>query len=301
MKTDEMNLNLLKTFYNVAREKSITKTAEKYYTSQPSISRAIKQLENIYNSQLFYRSLNGVELTEKGLILYESVSNIFEILNSTEIKIGESDNLKRGRLYIGVPSQIGILKLFDEIAKFHKIYPTIDILIVSKSTSQLINLLNQHEIDFIIDTAPINTSLKNLTIKKIQEYKNCFFVSNQFAIPSIKKITNLNELENFPIILPVPDTANRKMLNELLHTKNISLKNILNIHTSEMIIGAVKKGAGIGYVIEDLIKDDVKRGELMVLPIKDNLPLTEICLAYENNNLSKISRFFIETYLNIDL
>ena len=66
MKLNEVNLNLLKTFYNVAKEGNITKTAEKYFTSQPAISRAIKQLEEVYNAQLFYRAINGVELTEKG-------------------------------------------------------------------------------------------------------------------------------------------------------------------------------------------------------------------------------------------
>ena len=78
---DDLNLNLLKTFYNVAKEGSITKTAEKYFTSQPAISRSIKQLEEIFNTRLFYRSLQGVKLTEKGTILYSCVEKIFENIN----------------------------------------------------------------------------------------------------------------------------------------------------------------------------------------------------------------------------
>ena len=61
-----INLNLYKTFYDVARYGSFSKAAEFTYTTQPAISKSIKKLENDLETELFYRKSNGIELTEKG-------------------------------------------------------------------------------------------------------------------------------------------------------------------------------------------------------------------------------------------
>ena len=297
MKID--NLNFLKTFYYVALEGNMTKMAEKYYTSQPSVSRAIKQLEDEYGVTLFYRNLNGVTLTEKGKILFKNVEQIFNILNLAETEMAATDDFEKGKLYIGVPSQIGGLQLFSEISKFHKSYPKIEIQIVSKTTTQLLNLLEKHELDFIIDTAPIKNTTKNIVIKSLCEYQNCFFVSNQFANQKLKNINSLKELENLPIILPIMNTANRDALNNVFQTYDLHLENVLNIHTSEMIISAVKKGVGIGYTLKDLILDDEKNGDIFVLNIKEPLPTTEVCLVYDQTHLSKIPHFFLTNYLKV--
>lgn len=65
-----INLNLYRVFYYVAKEKSITKAAKKLYISQPAISKSLKRLEEELNVDLFYRNLNGVELTEVGKVFY---------------------------------------------------------------------------------------------------------------------------------------------------------------------------------------------------------------------------------------
>lgn len=65
-----INLNLYRVFYYVAKEKSITKAAKKLYISQPAISKSLKRLEEELSIELFYRNLNGVELTEAGKVLY---------------------------------------------------------------------------------------------------------------------------------------------------------------------------------------------------------------------------------------
>ena len=299
MKLNEVNLNLLKTFYNVAKEGNITKTAEKYFTSQPAISRAIKQLEEVYNAQLFYRAINGVELTEKGKVLFSAVEKIFETINQTENDIKQLDSIDIGSITIGVPSQIGAVYLFEAISKFHKLYPNIEITIVSKTTTELLNQLKKHELNFVIDTAPVRVTEKNIEVKPIKEFENCFFVNNKFPLSKIEKISNLTNLQEYPIILPIPNTANRRALDEVLKSNKVTLNNIINIHTSEMIISAVKKDAGIGYVMKDLILDDLKNGELLEIKVKQELPKIEICLVYENGNLTNLSKYFLTKFLEI--
>ncbi|WP_299017302.1 LysR family transcriptional regulator [uncultured Photobacterium sp.] len=65
-----MDLRLLRFFVAVYEEKNITLAAERCFVSQPSISNAIKQLEEELNTKLFIRHKKGVDLTDEAHYLY---------------------------------------------------------------------------------------------------------------------------------------------------------------------------------------------------------------------------------------
>ena len=299
--SNDINLNLYKTFYNVAKYGNITKTAEVTFTSQPAISRSIKQLENLLGIQLFFRTLNGMELTEKGKELYNCLEDVYSKIIETENNLQELNYFDKGKLNIGIPSQIATFVLFNQISQFHKMYPNIEITIVSKTTTQLLQALNKREIDFIIDTAPINIKNDKYTAITLKEVNNCFVNTKTFNYKDLTSITSLKDLENFPLILPIKNTENRNNLDIVLKENNVKTLNVLNIHTSEMIIGAVKNGLGIGYVIEDLVKEDIEKGELQKINIKEKLPITKIELVYDTHHLNDISTYFIKNFLDIKI
>lgn len=299
-KTD-INLNLYKTFYNVAKYGSISKTAQYTFTSQPAISRAIKKLESELGVQLFYRTLIGVELTDMGKELLEFVEKSYNNLILAERRMMERETLERGKLSIGMPSNIGSFFLFDKIIDFHKQYPNIEVTIITGSTSKLINLLNSHNVDFVIDTSPIDAKLDdNFIVSKLDEVEYCFAVKNN-SNNNYSDINSLSLLADKPLILPIQGTANRNDLDKLLLKNNISINNVINIHTSEMIISAIKKDLGIGYIIYNLIDDDVKNGEIKVLDIKEKLPTVDINIIYDKSFLTTAPLKFIENYMDYEL
>ena len=73
-----INLNFLKYYYEVANAKNITKASEILNISQPALTKAIKELENELNTTLLIRNKKGVVLTEQGKILYEYTKECFK-------------------------------------------------------------------------------------------------------------------------------------------------------------------------------------------------------------------------------
>ncbi len=294
MYNKNINLNLYKTFYDVAKSESISEAAKKTFTSQPAISKSIKKLEETLNVKLFYRNLDGIKLTSEGEKLLFYVEEAFNNLLVGERNITENEKLQSGKLTIGVPSQIGTFFVFDSISKFHKIYPNIEITIISSSTKSLLKKLKLHEIDFIIDSSPINDVQEDVIIRTLKKVDNCFIVSKKYE-DKIKNIKSLNDIENYPLILPVPNTSNRSNLDLLFEKNGIKPTNVMNIHTSEMILGAVKKDLGIGYIIEDLIIDDP---EVCKINIKEKLPKIEINLVYVKKYLTIVPTKFIKMFID---
>ena len=293
-KTD-INLNLYKTFYELCKYKSFSETAKQTYMSQSAISKSIKKLEEELGTKLFVRKKNGVDLTEKGEELLFFVEQSFNSLLTAERKMLETNNLERGKLSIGMPSNIGTFYLFDNIIKFHNDYPNIEVTVITGSTTKLQSLLDSHEVDFIIDTPPFKNLDKNKTVVKMDTVNYCFISKEETKITSVKDLTDQQ------LILPIPKTENRNKLDLVFKETNTKIKNILNIHTTEMIIAAVKRNLGIGYVIEDLVKYELESKELYKVPIKEKLQKIDIDLIYDINYLTIASIKFIKEYMKVDM
>ncbi len=297
MYKSNINFNLYKTFYDVATYGSISKAAVMNYTSQPAISRSIKNLEDQLNTQLFYRTKKGIQLTEKGKELLFYVEQSYNSLMIAERTMFEDDCLNRGKLSIGIPSHIATFYLFDAIDAFHKDYPNVEITIISLGTSALLEKLSNHEIDFIIDSEPIKSLDKDVVIKHIKDLDNIFVASSSYDTSKIKK---LKDLEKHPLILPIKGTHNRTALDALFVENKVIINNVLNIHTSEVIIGAIKRNLGIGYIIRDLVSDDINRGILKEIKFP-HMPSQGISLVYIPSFITKAPKEFLNKYFNIKI
>lgn len=287
------NLNLYKDFYLVCKYGSLSKAAEKSFTSAPAISKSIKRLEEEFNRKLFYRKSSGMELTSYGKDLLFYVEKAFNNISTAERSMLEEDNLQKGKLSIGMPSNVGTFLLFDKIIEFHNMYPNIEISVVTGSTSKLIELLETHVVDFVIDTAPINIDLdEGIKVKELMEVSYKFIVSSNSEYKGVESIKDLKDKQ---LILPIKGTANRKDLDDVFEIYGIDDLNILSLHTSEMIIAAVKKNQGIGYVIENIVFNE---SNIKILEISEKLPTVKINFIYNPKYLTTTPRIFIKTYID---
>lgn len=288
-----INLNLYKDFYSVCQYGSVNKAAKESYTSAPAISKSIKKLESELNRQLFYRDSKGMKLTNYGKELLKYVEESFNSLMIAERTLIEEDNLEKGKIIIGIPSNIGSFFLFDNLMKFHKDYPNIELSLITGPTSKLMEFLEAHTVDFIIDTSPINIKVNDdYVIKKLDEVEYCFISSNEFKT---KPINSLKDITDYELILPIKGTANRNDLDDLFKENKIEKIRTINLHTSEMIISAVKNNIGIGYVIKNLVEKEEK---IKIIDIKQKLPTVDINIVYNKKYLTVAPKKFIKMYID---
>lgn len=296
---NDVNLNLYKVFYDVSKYGSFSKTAEFTYTTQSSISKSIKKLEEELNTKLFYRKPHGIELTEEGKSVLYYVEKAYGNLLTAERIVKETDNLERGKLNIGLPSYISSFYFMDKIIDFYKKYPNIEITLINGNRDTLLDLLNKHQLDFFIYSSPIIEDIKddNIEVVKLYPIKYTFFCKTD-EYDKYKNIKTIKDIENIPLVLPVPGSNNRRFLDEVLLKNDVKINKAINIHTSEGIITGVKNNLGIGYIISDIIKDD---DNFKCINIDTKLHEEEIALVYNKKFLTKAPIKFIKEYININI
>lgn len=292
------NLNLYSIFYEVAKYNSISAAAKSMYLSQPAISKSIKNLENILNERLFYRTLNGIVLTEKGKSLYLYLEKSFSYLILAEKMISEEKNMTKGKLTIGIRSHVASFYLMEKISDYHNKYPKIEISIISRPSQELMKLLNSNELDFVIDISSYKDNFDDYDVKNLKKLNHCFVTKMDSTFLKDKKKYKLVDLENIPLILPVEHSSHRKVLNQFAFDNGMKFKNVLSVETSELIYNFVMNGEGVGYIIEDMVKNDIDNGVLRKIILNEKLPSVDLKLICIKRNLTEASCKFINDYLN---
>ena len=290
---DNVNLNLYKIFYYVATLKSFNAAAEKLYISQPAISKQIKKLESILDVKLFNRLSKSIELTKEGEILFEQVEKIFFYLEVSNKNLLLAKDLMMGEIVIGCPSHITSFYLLDYIKRFKKDYPQIVIKVDSSSTTELVDKLKHHKIDFIIDSLPIDINNLEFSMEPLKTIDTTFIISNEANIKNF----DLSEMEKYYFILPPEKSSMRKSLNKVLQKQHIRLNASLYVETTDLIINAVKDNLGIGYVIKDAVTEEIRSNKIVELKLNFELPKLELNLVYPNDYLSYPSKTFLEKYI----
>ena len=292
-----VNLNWLKVFMVVATSNSFLDASKKLYISQPAISKSIKLLEEELHINLFYRGNKGICLTPKGEQLLAYIMEANDVLNTAERMIGKDDDMDCGELVIGAQSHIVRYYLLEKIEEFRKSYPKINIRIIDLSTSDLLESLEKHKVDFVVDSSPIETIYNNTIVKPVAYLDTCFIKCSK----NRARINDAKLLENKDIILPLSRSSLRKTLEQDLSRYGISLTPKLEFDTEELIIESVKRNLGLGFVVKNAIMSDVVDGHIDIIDINNELPKVEINIVYVENYLSRLSKLFINKYILKDV
>lgn len=288
-----VDLELYRVFYVVAKNKHMTKASEELHISQPAISQSIKKLEEQLGGILFLRSNKGMQLTEEGKMVYEYVKGALTLINNAENEFTSFKNLSKGEIKIGCSTTLTKLILIDVLKKFHKEYPNININITNDLTSNLIKKLKIGKLDFVIFNES-NVKENSLYLEKIKELKQGFIYNPEFYKDDV---TNFEDLNNLPLILQKGESNSRKLLDYIALKNNVKLIPKMEVVSQELITEFTNIGLGVGFSIIDLARRNYKN--LKELKINKKIPDINIYLATNNSlSLTFASKKFIEYLKN---
>ena len=284
-----VDLELYRVFYTVAKHKHMTRASEELHISQPAISQSIKKLEDQLGGTLFLRSNKGMELTEEGKMFYEYVKGALELINNAEHEFTSFKDLSKGEIKIGCSATLTKLVLMNVLRDFHIDYPNVNIIITNGLTSNLINDLKLGKLDLVIYNES-NIKETNLNLEKIKELKQGFVYNPEFFEDDI---SSFEELNNKPLILQKEESNSRKLLDHIALQNNTKLIPKMEVVCQDLITEFINAGLGIGFVIIDLAKKNFKN--LKELSINKEIPNINVYLATNKYvSLTFASKKFIE-------
>jgi DNA-binding transcriptional LysR family regulator len=143
-----MEIRTLRYFLAVAREENMSRAAELLHVTQPTLSKALKALEDELGKKLFTRHSFSIALTEEGVLLRNRAEDLVFMADKIEQEFLSLDDISGGDLYFGLAESWQIRYLAREIREFKKTYPDLRYHITSGDTEQVTEKLDKGLLDF---------------------------------------------------------------------------------------------------------------------------------------------------------
>ncbi|NOV04813.1 LysR family transcriptional regulator [Paenibacillus planticolens] len=286
------NYELYKVFYWAAKTGSLTQAAKVLFITQPSVSHAIKQLEDSFGIALFYRNSKGVALTQEGAILFSYIEQSQNFISRAEEKMAALKNLDSGELRIGGSDSLFKHYLLPYLEDFHQKRPGIKLHLNHGTTPEIISFLKEGRIDLGVVRMPIVDS--QLEVRESIQLKDCFVAGAHYA--ELKDVVlSLDMLLQHPIILFSRNSRARMAITELFQSYGYELKPEIEVGSVDLLIEFARKGHGISYVTKEFIAKELEEGSLFEIQLDVQLPPTHVgIMTMRNMPLSSSAKGFIE-------
>lgn len=145
-----MEIRTLRYFLAAAREENMTRAAETLHVTQPTLSKALKALEEELEKKLFTRHSFSIRLTDEGVLLRNRAEDLVSMADRIEREFLSLDDITGGDLYFGLAESFQIRYLARAIHSFKQTYPGLRYHITSGDTEQVLEKLDKGLLDFVV-------------------------------------------------------------------------------------------------------------------------------------------------------
>lgn len=259
-------IELMRTFIRIVESGSLSSAATQLGTTQPTISRRLRTLEDYVGGKLFNRTTHHLKLTELGDKYYSGAIELLADWDSFEAGVMGAVSEPSGKLRVIVPHAFGQDTLIKPLSEFMTLHPMINVEWLLHDDRSILDFVTNN-IDCAIQVGDkIDDNMVAIRIADIP----------RVAVSKPGLIKNLDKVNQSPeLLIHQPWLALQTFYRyqvDLQHTIS-GESNILPIvprfYTDSLyaLRSAAISGLGIGICSEWMISDDIKNGKLInVLP-----------------------------------
>jgi DNA-binding transcriptional LysR family regulator len=286
-----MELHQLRYFVAVAEERHFTKAARGLRVAQPSVSRAIRVLEEELGTPLFHRMKGNVALTPAGLVLLPWARRVLGDVDGATGEVRELADLRRGRLAVGATPSLTTTLLPPALAKFHAAYPGIELVVHEAGSRDLVAELEQGALDVALVIMPLRPADDTLETSPLLREELVVAVAHGHPFAS-RKTVPIAELKAQPLVM-FRDGYDLRA-STITACRRAGFEPTFALEGGEMdgVLRFTAAGLGVA-VVPSLVIDPA--GPLKAVRLAEPLTRTIGFANRRDRRLSRAGREFVET------
>lgn len=264
-----------KIFYYVAYYKNITLAAKALFLTQPTVSHAIKTLENELSCTLFIRSKSGVSLSPEGEVLFSHISKAYKEISRGEQHLKEFLDSEKKLITVGTSETVLRSFLTKTLGHFKSQNPQTYFRIYTPDNHSIYEQIKDGTFDLAIVLEPfIPNDLETLHLLDFS--MTCIAGPNLGHLAG--RTVTYQEVCRYPIICLTPGTASRNYLDHLFLDHHVHLQPDIELASSDLITPLVEENIGIGFVPRIFAENAIKKKRVVELKFSSALPTRSICM-----------------------
>ena len=252
-----MEIRVLRYFLTIAREGSITSAAEQLHITQPTLSRQIKDLEDVLGQKLFHRSSHSMKLTQEGFIFRQRAEEIVAMVDKTSAEFLSMDKPLAGDIYIGGGETLAVSLIADLIAELRKEFPDIRYHLYSGNEADVTERLDRGLLDFGILVQPADLTKYDCIHLPAEDIWGVV-MRKDAPLAKKKKITRADLLD-LPLIMSRQVLVTKSKGNDFIDWFGEDFDKLNIVTTFNLMYNAalmVKAGVGYAVSIDGIVNTD---------------------------------------------
>ncbi len=296
-----VTLQQMESLVNLVEERSFSHAAKRMNLTQPSLTKHIKNLEDLINARVVNRKNRAIPLTPEGRIVYDCAKRLFKMIDEAGEKVLRAGESESGDIYISASTIPATYILPHVLTEFKGKYTAVHCYVKTNDSEETINkvLDDEAEIGFIGK----NTGNKKLYAKALWKDRIILTVPPSHPWSGRSDVT-LDEVFREPFIIRERGSATRSIMEEYLadnKDQGLSGLNIVcELGSSEAVKEAIIAGLGISLISIHAVKRELESGVLREVPIKEGIIERNIYVIYKRRfplmKHHKLFMDFIENY-----
>lgn len=231
----------------VENDLNITAAAERLHTSQPGVSKQLKQLEDELGFPIFLRQGRTLtKVTPAGKRVIERSLKILKEVQSIKRLAEEQKGDGRGSLAIGTTHTQARYVLPPVIRKFREKYPAVELHLHQGTSEQIADMASRDRIDFAINTGS-QDMFTNLVLLPCYRWHRRVVVPHNHPLAKESKLT-IQMLAKYPIVTYVFGFSGPSSLQQIFSRAGLTPNVALTARDADVIKTYVRLGLGVGIV-----------------------------------------------------
>lgn len=260
-------LHQLQIFLKVTQLKSITKASEALYLSQPAVSIQLKKFQDQFSIPLTEVVGRQLYVTDFGLEIAEAAEKILNEVQAINYKTLSFKGQVAGRLKLSIVST-GKYVMPYFLSDFTNKNKGVDLIIDVTNKSSVIKSLEQNEVDFAL----VSVIPSQMNLERVELMENKLFLIGGTKSKFNKKVISKKIFEEYALLYREEGSATRNAMEAFLSSKDLSTRKTMELTSNEALKQAVIAGLGLSIMPLIGIKNELKNGDLQIIPFK-GLPI----------------------------
>jgi len=203
------------------RQRSVSRVAAELNLSQPAVTKALREIEDIFMTPLFTRTRNGLEPTATGTAVLAHARMALADAEALGRKLAVIEAGRRGRLRIGVIPYTARAVLDAALAYGLNQTPRISVLVREGTTDELVNALRQHELDCVIARS-FYLAGEDIVQEPLYREEPVLVVPSRAKARLARGGLDWKRLAELDWILPPPHTPVRRTINTMFAVAGVA-------------------------------------------------------------------------------
>jgi len=286
-----MELSQLEVFLAVARERRFSRAAEKLFRTQSAVSQTIRKLEQELGESLFDRSSREGVLTDAGRVLQDYAERLLNLRGDAQAAMVELRELHQGKLVMAA-NEFTALYLLPVLAEFRRLHPMIRITVQRSLGSHIPDDVLRHSVELgVLSYDPHEAQLRSVIVY-LDEL--AFIVPPRHPLASSKQVS-IKQLGAESFVAHIVSSPYRDKVIQAFRKHNTPLHMDIELPTLQAIKRFVAMGNGVALVPEISVENEVLRGELVRIPVRELHFQRKLRLVYRKDaSLSHAARAFFK-------